>query len=227
MFRSIRGTLLFWYAVILVAVLAAFGATLYVSLRNSMHREIDEVIYTHALAIATVVEDEQDGFELEMSKEYAVFFQEQGEDHPYYVIWDRRGRQRATTRPDLSVPAVEGEGSRVREGRREAWVPGKDGTRVLVGRNTLDVQAKLGQFLGILFVAGAGVLLLALGGGWFLAGRVLAPVRRISEAASEISEANLSRRIDVERTESELGEVASTLNSAFDRLHDAFERQRR
>src|SRR5204863_1507607 len=66
-----------------------------------------------------------------------------------------------------------------------------------------------------------------LAGGWFLAGRALAPVRRMSEAAAAVTASNLAQRIDVGKTESELGQLAVTLNDAFDRLEKAFERQTR
>jgi heavy metal sensor kinase len=78
-----------------------------------------------------------------------------------------------------------------------------------------------------LAAAGGAALLLALVGGWFLVGRALAPIGRIAQTAEAMSESNLGLRIDVDRTEDELGSVATALNRAFDRLEDAFERQGR
>jgi len=69
--------------------------------------------------------------------------------------------------------------------------------------------------------------LVSLAGGWFLAGRALRPIRRITQAAQAISASNLSQRIDVARMEDELGALARTLNDAFDRLERAFEQQAR
>ena len=64
-------------------------------------------------------------------------------------------------------------------------------------------------------------------GGWFVAGRALAPIKRISQTARAMSEGDLNARIAVEHTESELEQVASTLNDAFDRLRLAVEQERR
>ena len=64
-------------------------------------------------------------------------------------------------------------------------------------------------------------------GGWFVAGRALAPIKRISRTARAMSAGDLNARIAVERTESELEQVASTLNDAFDRLRLAVEQERR
>ncbi len=47
----------------------------------------------------------------------------------------------------------------------------------------------------------------------------------MSAAARSISAADLSRRIDVDETESELGALAATLNETFDRLEAAWQRQ--
>jgi heavy metal sensor kinase len=54
---------------------------------------------------------------------------------------------------------------------------------------------------------------------------VLRPIATISEAARQISASDLSRRINVEETQSELGSLAATLNDTFDRLESAFKQQ--
>lgn len=60
-----------------------------------------------------------------------------------------------------------------------------------------------------------------------LVGHTLAPLGRITQTAEAMSESSLSLRIDINRTEDELGGVALALNRAFDRLQEAFERQAR
>ncbi|HUA39010.1 MAG TPA: ATP-binding protein [Candidatus Sulfopaludibacter sp.] len=77
-------------------------------------------------------------------------------------------------------------------------------------------------------LAGIGgiILLLGLAGGWWLAGRALRPIAEISSAATKISAGDLSQRIDVAETESELGRLAAVLNSTFARLETAFAQQR-
>jgi signal transduction histidine kinase len=74
-------------------------------------------------------------------------------------------------------------------------------------------------------VVGGVVLLLALGAAWILAGRLLKPVRRLTETARSISETDLSRRIPVE-TDDEIGELAMTFNDMLQRLDGAFAGQR-
>ena len=63
-------------------------------------------------------------------------------------------------------------------------------------------------------------------GGYVLSGMMLRPVRDITDAASEISGTNLSRRINYEGPEDELWSLAQTFDSMIDRLEGSFERQR-
>jgi heavy metal sensor kinase len=79
--------------------------------------------------------------------------------------------------------------------------------------------------LAILLAVGSIVLILTLAAGWFLTGRALAPIARISEAAAAVSASNLAARIDVAEMETELGDLATTINSTFDRLQRAFDQQ--
>jgi len=73
--------------------------------------------------------------------------------------------------------------------------------------------------------AGGIILLLGLAGGWWSVGRALQPINDISSTAMKISTGDLSQRINVTETESELGQVAAVLNSTFARLEAAFAQQ--
>ncbi len=98
---------------------------------------------------------------------------------------------------------------------------------MLVGRDIADLQrTEWGLFLNVA-LAGLSTLAVAIFGGWFVAGRALAPIKRISRTARAMSEGDLNARIAVEQTDSELEQVASTLNDAFDRLRLAVEQERR
>ncbi len=63
-------------------------------------------------------------------------------------------------------------------------------------------------------------------GGYVLSGMLLRPVRDITEAASEISATNLSRRINYQGPKDELWALADTFDSMIGRLEQSFERQR-
>jgi signal transduction histidine kinase len=76
-------------------------------------------------------------------------------------------------------------------------------------------------------VAFAGVLLVAAVIGWAVAGRLLAPLKRITGTARRVSEERLGERIPVTGPDDELRELGETLNSMLDRLADSFDAQRR
>jgi heavy metal sensor kinase len=104
-------------------------------------------------------------------------------------------------------------------------MPGGD--VLLVGRSLAqdlkDMQALALRLVG----AGAGVLLLGLAGGWWLATRAIRPIEDIGATALKIAAGDLSQRINVADTDSELGRLASVLNSTFSRLEAAFAHQAR
>jgi heavy metal sensor kinase len=77
-------------------------------------------------------------------------------------------------------------------------------------------------------LAGFGAIILVFGlagGGWFIS-RAIRPIEQISAAAVKISAGDLSQRINAAETESELGKLASVLNSTFARLDAAFAQQK-
>lgn len=70
-----------------------------------------------------------------------------------------------------------------------------------------------------------GVLLAGSALAWVVAGRVLAPIREVTETARAITETDLTRRIEVSGGD-EIAVLASTFNSMLDRLEAAFTTQR-
>ena len=69
------------------------------------------------------------------------------------------------------------------------------------------------------------VLVLASGIAWLVAGRILSPLRGLTDTAQSISETDLSRRIEV-RGNDEIAQLARTFNGMLDRLESAFASQR-
>ncbi|NUT53313.1 MAG: HAMP domain-containing histidine kinase [Saccharothrix sp.] len=74
----------------------------------------------------------------------------------------------------------------------------------------------------------AGVLAVVGGvAGWWLAGRVLRPVHRITATAKRLSLSNLNERIALTGPHDELREIADTFDAMLDRLERAADNQRR
>lgn len=171
--------------------------------------------------------------ELRFSSSTLRLFGETETNGYYYVAWSRGGTllAQSTNAPaKVSVPSRRNAGTRIHtrmnETTREAYQFSEFGECVLAGRMiTADLNA-LQRFAGWLVLAGAAVLALGLGGGWVLATGAIRPVEAIGAAASRISAGNLSERIDVADTDSELGRLAGVLNSTFARLETSFAQQK-
>src|SRR5215469_15107275 len=74
---------------------------------------------------------------------------------------------------------------------------------------------------------GLGLMTIASGGaGWLVSGRVLRPVRAITETARRASEQHLGERIGMTGARDELRELADTFDDMLDRLDSAFAAQR-
>jgi signal transduction histidine kinase len=90
-----------------------------------------------------------------------------------------------------------------------------------------ELRAEIAAQIRVSAIVYGTVMLVAIALAWLVAGRVLAPVRSVTDAAKVLSETDLSRRIAVPDTDDEIAELARTFNAMLDRLEAAFGNQRR
>ena len=237
MFRSIRWNLLGWQAVILVAVVVGFGATLFLRVRYATLEQVDADLLGAAQVVATKLQQTGSAKQLEIPEAYRHRFGTASADAPYLVVWDADGRVQiasdaapADLRPGPELPATEGPRPFYQRSRgpfREVIVRGPSDSQVLVGRQIGRERNELRRLLWWLLGTGLGIVGLGLTWAWFLSRRILAPVEQMTGIAERISASNLSERIDQSRIKSELGRLAQVLNQMFGRLQASFERQAR
>jgi two-component system OmpR family sensor kinase len=97
---------------------------------------------------------------------------------------------------------------------------------VFVVLNLLEDQRRaIDAEIRVLALVAAAVVAVTLAIAWSTAGRLLRPLREVTETARTISETDLSRRIPVEGHD-EVAELATTFNQMLDRLETAFATQR-
>lgn len=91
------------------------------------------------------------------------------------------------------------------------------------------LPAEKREAIGRLLLYGAATALIVLVGAsaaaWLIAGRVLEPVRQLTETAESISQSDLTARIEV-RGAGEAAEMALTFNAMLDRLEAVFQHER-
>jgi two-component system, OmpR family, sensor histidine kinase VanS len=76
-------------------------------------------------------------------------------------------------------------------------------------------------------LAFAGTTLVAVVAGWVIAGRVLAPIKRMTQVAHAVSDERLDERVGPQGPRDELHELGSTLDAMLDRLQNSLDAQRR
>jgi two-component system OmpR family sensor kinase len=97
-----------------------------------------------------------------------------------------------------------------------------------VGRSFGRVEDALKWLQRALLVGDVGVLLLAAGVGWWMAGSSLRPIVRTTRAVQEIGESQcLDQRVEYRGPADEIGELVYTFNRMLDRLEASIDAQRR
>ena len=99
--------------------------------------------------------------------------------------------------------------------------------RIIAARDETAVRQTLRTLFLILAIGIPGAIGVAFAGGYFLAGRVLAPVGAMAETARRITAESLHARLPVDNRDDEFGRLAGVFNDTLARLQDAFEQLRR
>lgn len=249
--QSIRWLLQLWHSALLVAVLVSFGFTAYWLLKDNLYKRVDAELQSRMTVVMAGIGPEpsetgrflKSGFRLTADQE-ALFGRDQS-GTPYYVVWlppEDEQRTSPDAPSDVPRPEVEnipqGGSVHVRGDLRElvAVSDRRRGSQMapasrtpyavaVVGISTAATRAELARFGLSLTATGSCVFVIGIAVGWLVSGRAISPIKTISTTAKSIAEGNLSERIDLGNTRSELGELAAVLNGTFDRLHSTFERQ--
>jgi two-component system OmpR family sensor kinase len=245
-FRSIRFRLTAWYALVLFAVFVLLGLLLNTLLERELRQDIDKRLRMTAVTI-------NDRAELQgsISGPRILFPSPETVNFPSLLIQvvdsrdqvaissenlvDRRLPAPAfhedETEPSYSTAELDGVPLRMIH-FPVVLTNGRSIGAINVAEPLLQLNQTLDHLRDLLFIAGAGAILLSAIVGWFLAGRALRPVDRITETASEIAsgagtERSLATRLEVPNTGDELARLATTFNRMLDRIQEAFTTQRR
>jgi signal transduction histidine kinase len=87
-------------------------------------------------------------------------------------------------------------------------------------------ESDLGEIFRIIFWCGVPATLLALGGGWWMMRRALAPVAALTRAAERVTEHNLGDRLPRTGNGDELDRLTEVFNAMTERLSQSFARMR-
>jgi two-component system, OmpR family, sensor kinase len=152
---------------------------------------------------------------------------------PYFVVRDVDGEVIRDDPPLIAgeVPADPTVGrwyeshSRNRGALREVTLLGPARTTILVGRPIHHELAGLQRMAWQLGLTGLGIFSAGLVGGWWLSSRAVRPIVAMSATVSGIGASSLSRRLDLEGVDTELGGLGVLINTMLDRLEGSFAQQ--
>jgi heavy metal sensor kinase len=223
---SVRAQLTLWHAGVLTLIVCIFSASILLFVKTRLYAGLDAQLGGEIATIERIYREEPAELDDLASHWGLTLFQvdEDGKIRHQTEVWEREGLARALQRGDAASPiswtAPDGRRYRVQQvsGSSNRVAAAIEETSL---RYTLWTLALI-LAMGIPFAVG-----LAIAGGYFLAGRVLAPVGAMADKAREITAESLTERLPVDNAEDEFGRLATVFNDTLSRLHDAFERLRR
>jgi two-component system OmpR family sensor kinase len=231
MFHSVRARLTLWYTAILALVLVTFSIISYALLARTIRAATDSSLSGTAHEFAAAFSNEGGGADVHLDFRFSdreIFvFTPSGQ-----VITSTRSRMTTPERQGLAKLVSGGfQGLRtIPGGIRVCAVPinviGNHYT-VVVAQSLDDQNGRLESAARAVFFGIPLALLVAAGGGYIMARKSLAPVRKMSLEARQIGAETLDERIAVVNERDELGFLAMTLNDLLERLQRAFASQRR
>jgi two-component system OmpR family sensor kinase len=225
--ESLRARLTIVLVIVVTGIVATFATTVCYAFRRSLVVELDRTLAARAATVARALQPAGDGtFDLTLPDEALEYFRDDRADRAYYAIWSAERRPIDVSDAGLATAMPGAPTSRTVAGRREIVVAGPAGTTIVVGSEMTAVGDAVRSLALVAAAAGVGAALVSVICGWLVAGRALAPIARISRTARAMADGDLSARIPIDQTESELGQVAVALNLAFDRLRQAIDQVR-
>ena len=240
--HSIRFKLLLWFTAILALVLIIFSAFIYFNQTRDLE---DDALGRLERRLARLQETLR--VSLREQNGHLVIPEDILEDTNVVALIGSDGQVLASygTFPAGDVTQVAKQATQNRTGHDEpfensaSWVDknsnyayavapifGETGqTSLIVLGGPLDPDGRMQGLITSLLFGSLLTLVIASGGGFWLADRAMRPVKTITHTARSISETDLNRRISL-ASKDELGELANTFDNMLARLQAAFERQR-
>jgi signal transduction histidine kinase len=239
-FYSLRWRLTGWYVLLLAAVLLLFSAGTYIVVYKLLLDNFDILLTSQANLIVQTVDFSDRNLTLQNDSLRAG---RRNDEHltriyrsDHTLIYDDNPREQVPELTDAVRRALDGDKQiiqvRGREGpMRVLSLPITHDRKIIgalqIGVSLEDLRDTMRTLLKVMLLLAPAMLLVASGGGLFLANRALTPIDRLTRTAQRISAEDLSQRLNLRGADDEVGRLARTFDAMLARLQSAFEQQRR
>lgn len=203
---SVRARLTLWHAGVLTLIICVFSTGIFFFVRARLYGALDQQI-GHDLATIEKVYREETGDLGELAHRMGITLFEVAEGST--VLYRTPGWPPTATMPYRLGKLADAS------------------HRIIAARDETALRQTLWTLAVILSMGLPCAIGLAIGGGYFLAGRVLAPVGAMAETARMITAESLAARLPVDNPRDEFGQLAGVFNDTLSRLDEAFEQLRR
>lgn len=235
--QSLRLRLVIWYVALLGLLLFFFGGILYLRIDTGLHENLDDNLRNRAdLLTAAITSGTPQTLPSTPDPILNRYQREQ-----FLRLYDAAGNLTSDETAAIGpVPPLPNDVAAAQHGATTIVSTLAAGThlRVLtrpllapasgvmqVGLSEEDLRETERSLFAAMATLAPVILLLAGGGGIFLAGRALSPVDRMTRAAQTIEATDLHRRLPEPAGRDEIGRLARTFNAMIARLEGAFARQ--
>jgi heavy metal sensor kinase len=234
----IRVRLTLWYVLLMAITFTVAGGYLLLRFQNSLTNSVDSALQIAASQSITAIEDDEENLPFQQDDISDTIPQNPNLNFalrvlaPDGTVIDTRGQTENISNwgprePGYITQSSPGEDQQWRIYSQPILAPDQTPSGWIQVAQSLDTVADtLQDFRDQLLLVIPFVLLLAGVGGYFLAGRALRPIDRITRTAAEIEANDLSRRLAYQGPSDEIGRLAQTFDHMLDRLKTAFERER-
>ncbi|MHB1696780.1 MAG: sensor histidine kinase [bacterium] len=250
MFSSIKAKIIIFYMITLFVILSALGVFLYFSLGKIVYNSIDFSLLLRAKSLATLINIKDNKTEFNFSDE-VIWKYNSPRSKSFFQIRRLNGNtlEKSASLGISELPfsakknqtnfrtiILNGEHTRLinfyvsginrYNKEKNSIVKNKGHALVIQCAENIEDKIDLLQSYGIvLSLSILFIMVISASGGFLIAKKALAPLKKISETIDRISESNLTERIDHKTIPDELSDLASSFNRTFDRLERSFNRQ--
>jgi two-component system OmpR family sensor kinase len=232
---SLRFELLISQLTILALVIAGFGGSISILVRQATYRQAESDLLGAAQLLAQDVKSSGVQAPLAIDQAYRHRFGPAPRDHAYFVVWNAAGTQIAGTDPlpphvvfPIQPPPASGKRPFLFQSHGthlDVIVRGPDQTLLLVGRPLAKEFDHLQRLLVTVILFGLLSLLIGAIAAWWVARRIVQPLERLTSTAEQITVKNLDQRLEVVNTSAEVRRLSVVFNTMLERLQSSFQRQ--